>query len=374
MLRYLTSGESHGKCMLAILEGMPAGLGIDKSAIDEELCRRMAGYGRGGRMKIERDSAEILSGLRRSKTIGSPIAIMVKNIDNSIDRLPVVLSPRPGHADLAGVLKYDLKDVRDVLERASARETVARVGVGAICKMLLAEFGIRVASHVMMIGKIRSVHAGLGFSQIVMLSEKSPVRCADRAASASMCKEIDRAMSEGDTLGGIFEVVVNGVPPGLGSYAQADRRLDGAIAGALMSIQAVKAVGFGAGFELAGVRGSMAHDEIFYSKKEGFFRKTNHAGGIEGGMTNGEDIRVHAAMKPIATLTKPLASVNIKSKKAVLGSVERSDVCAVPAAGVIGEAVVAIEIANALIAKLGGDSIGEMKRNYKGYMEQVKRF
>jgi len=374
MLRYLTSGESHGQCMLAILEGMPAGLEIDKSAIDEELCRRMAGYGRGARMKIERDTAQILSGLRRSKTIGSPIAIMVKNVDNSIDRLPIVLDPRPGHADLAGVLKYDSKDVRDVLERASARETVARVGVGALCKMLLAEFDIRVTSHVMVIGRIESIHKGLGFSQIVTLSEKSPVRCADRAASGLMCKEIDRAGLEGDTLGGVFEVIVNGVPPGLGSYAQADRRLDGIIAGALMSIQAVKAVGFGAGLELASVRGSMAHDEIFYSKKEGFFRKTNHAGGIEGGMTNGEDIRVHAAMKPISTLRKPLASVNIKSKKCVHGSVERSDVCAVPAAGVIGEAVVAIEIANAILTKFGGDSISEMRRNYKGYLSQIKRF
>ncbi len=374
MLKYLTSGESHGKCMLAILEGMPAGLKIDKLAIDEELCRRMAGYGRGARMKIERDSSEILSGLRRSKTIGSPITIMVKNVDHSIDRLPVVLNPRPGHADLAGVLKYDLKDVRDVLERASARETVARVGVGAICKMLLAEFDIRVMSHVTRIGRIGSIHKGLGFSQIVTLSEKSQVRCADRTASALMCKEIDRAMSEGDTLGGVFEVVVNGVPPGLGSYAQADRRLDGIIAGALMSIQAVKAVGFGAGFELAVLRGSMAHDEIFYSKKEHFFRKTNHAGGIEGGMTNGEDVRVHAAMKPISTLRKPLASVNIKTKRCVHGSVERSDVCAVPAAGVIGEAVVAIEIANAMVEKFGGDSLHEMKRNYEGYMEQITRF
>lgn len=374
MLRYLTSGESHGKCMLAILEGMPAGLKIDKLAIDEELCRRMAGYGRGARMKIERDSAEILSGLRHSKTIGSPIAIMVKNVDHSIDGLPVVLNPRPGHADLAGVLKYDLKDVRDVLERASARETVARVGVGAICKMLLAEFDIRVMSHVTRIGRIGSMHKGLGFSQIVTLSEKSQVRCADCTASVLMCKEIDKAMSEGDTLGGVFEVVVNGVPPGLGSYAQADRRLDGILAGAIMSIQAVKAVGFGAGFELAFARGSMAHDEIFYSKKEHFFRKTNRAGGIEGGMTNGEDVRVHAAMKPISTLRKPLASVNIKSKKPIRATVERSDVCAVPAAGVIGEAVVAIEIANAMIEKFGGDSVAEMKRNFEGYLSQIKRF
>ncbi len=374
MLRYLTSGESHGKCMLAILDGMPSGLKINESSINEELCRRMSGYGRGARMKIEADKAEILSGLRRSRTIGSPIAVMIRNVDQSIEKLPVILEPRPGHADLTGAIKYDRDDVRDVLERASARETVARVSVGALCKILLAEFGIRITSHVMVVGNVASRPNNLGFRQIVTLSEKSPVRCADRAASRLICKEIDMAAAEGDTLGGIFEVIVNGVPPGLGSYAQWDRRLDGILAGAIMSIQAVKGVSFGAGFDIATKRGSAAHDEIFYSKGEGFFRKTNNAGGIEGGMTNGEDIRIRAAMKPIATLRKPLASVNIKTKRAFKATVERSDTCAVPAAGVIGESVVAVEIANAMIEKFGGDSVGEMRRNYDGYLEQVKKF
>ncbi|MDD5136501.1 MAG: chorismate synthase [Candidatus Omnitrophica bacterium] len=374
MLRYLTSGESHGKCMLAILDGIPAGLKIEESFIDEELCRRMFGYGRGSRMKIERDSVEILSGLRRSQTIGSPIAIMINNADQSIDRLPVVLEPRPGHADLAGAMKYDRADIRDVLERASARETAVRVGVGAVCKILLSEFGIRITSHVTAIGKVESRKNNLGYKQIITLAERSAVRCADSSASVLMCKEITRAMADGDTLGGVFEVIASGVPAGLGSYAQWDRRLDGILAQAVMSIQAVKAVGFGLGSDLAGMRGSSAHDEIFYSKARGFYRKTNNAGGIEGGMTNGEDIRIRACMKPIATLRKPLASVNIKTKKAFKATVERSDTCAVPAAGVIGEAVVAVEIANAMIGKFGGDSIGEMRRNFDGYLKQIKKF
>lgn len=324
-------------------------------------------------MKIERDTVEILSGLRRSKTIGSPITLIVKNTDASIDKLSAVLAPRPGHADLAGVIKYNLGDVRDVLERASARETVARVSVGALCRILLGEFGIRITSHVTVVGNIESRPNNLGFRQIITLSEKSPVRCADVAASRLMCKEIDLAAACGDTLGGIFEIIVNGVPPGLGSYAQADRRLDGILAGAVMSIQAIKGVSFGAGFEAASKRGSAVHDEIFYSKAKGFFRKTNNAGGIEGGMTNGEDIRIRAAMKPIATLSKPLSSVNIKTKRPFKATVERSDTCAVPAAGVIGEAVVAVQIANAMIEKFGGDSVDEMRRNYAGYLEQVKR-
>jgi chorismate synthase len=333
----------------------------------------MAGYGRGGRMKIEADKIQILSGLRRSRTIGSPISLMIENVDQSIEELPVILHPRPGHADLAGAMKYDFEDMRNVLERASARETVSRVGVGAVCKLLLAEFGIRVTSHVTAIGNVQSRPNSLGFSQIVTLSEKSAVRCADPAASRLMCKDIDMAMASGDTLGGIFEVVVNGVPPGLGSHTQHDRRLDSILAGAVMSIQAIKAVGFGEGFRTAERRGSAVHDEIFYSKARGFYRKTNNAGGIEGGMTNGEDIRIHAAMKPIATLKKPLVSVNIKTKKAFKATVERSDVCAVPAAGVVGEAVVAVAVANAFIEKFSGDSMTEIKRNYRGYMEQVRK-
>lgn len=374
MLRYLTSGESHGKALLTILDGMPSGLRIDESKINAELCRRMLGYGRGARMQIEADRVQIISGLRKSVTIGSPIALMVNNVDQSIDKLPVVLHPRPGHADLAGVLKYDLKDVRSVLERASARETAARVTVGAVCKRLLAEFGIDIASHVTVIGGIEAQTKDLGFKQLVSISEKSPVRCADSDASKLMCAEIEDAMEEGDTLGGVFEVIVRGVPVGLGSYTQWDRRIESRISAAVMSIQAVKGVSFGAGFEAARMRGSMVHDEIFYDKKRGFYRTTNNAGGIEGGMTTGEAIVLQAVMKPIATLKTPLASVNIKTKKPVRGSVERSDVCAVPAAGVVGEAVVAIEIASAMIEKFGGDSIREMKRNYDSYMEQVRKF
>lgn len=373
MLRYLTGGESHGKCMLAILDGLPAGLRVDRAEIDKELRRRMFGYGRGKRMAIESDKVKVLSGLRRSETMGSPIAIMVENADQSIDALPVVLHPRPGHADLAGVLKYGLGDIRSVLERASARETVARVGVGAICKMLLAEFGIKVASHVIVIGGIAADTRRLAFNRIVCLAEKSPVRCADRVASELMCMEIEKASRDLDTVGGAFEVMVKGVPPGLGSYAQWDRRIDALLARAVMSIQAIKGVSFGSGFEVAILRGSKVHDEIFHSKSRGFFRKTNNAGGIEGGMTNGEDIVLQAAMKPISTLRKPLASVNIRTKKIVKATVERSDVCAVPAAGVVAEACVAVEVAGAMIEKFGGDSVAEMKRNYDGYLKQVRK-
>ncbi|MFH0764429.1 MAG: chorismate synthase [Candidatus Omnitrophota bacterium] len=374
MLRYLTSGESHGKCLLTILDGMPAGLKIREALINDELRRRMAGYGRGKRMKIESDRVEILSGMRRSVTIGSPIAMMIKNTDRSIDKLPAVLEPRPGHADLTGALKYDLRDIRSVLERASARETAARVAVGAAARILLSEFGIRITSHVIMIGAIISKDARLSFNRILAVSERSPVRCADPLASRLMTKEIDAAVKEGDTLGGVFEVIIEGVPAGLGSFTQWDRRIDANLAGAIMSIPAIKGVGIGLGFEAAGRRGSMAHDGIFYDKPKGFFRKTNNAGGIEGGMTTGEDIIIQAGMKPISTLAKPLASVNIKTKRPVKAAVERSDTCAVPAAGVIGEAVSAIEIANAMIEKFGGDSVAEMRRNFKGYMEQVRKF
>lgn len=374
MLRYLTSGESHGKALVTILDGIPAGLRIDAAAINRELARRMLGYGRGKRMQIESDKVEILSGLRRSVTIGSPIAMMVANTDRSIDTMPVVLEPRPGHADLAGALKYDLKDIRSVLERASARETVARVSVGAVCRRLLAEFGIKIASHVTVIGGVEAGASGLGFNQLVTVAEKSPVRCADPVASKLMCAEIEEAMKDKDTLGGVFEVIITGAPAGLGSHVQWDRRIDAKLSAAVMSIQAVKGVGFGIGFEAARRRGSAVHDEIFYDRKKGFWRPTNNAGGIEGGMTNGEDIVIQAVMKPISTLRTPLASVNIKTKRPIKAAVERSDTCAVPAAGVIGEAVCAVEIANAMIEKFGGDSVREMKRNYAGYQEQVRRF
>ncbi|MDO8536555.1 MAG: chorismate synthase [Candidatus Omnitrophota bacterium] len=374
MLRYLTGGESHGRSMLTIVDGIPAGLYVDRSIIDLELARRMLGYGRGKRMAIESDKVDILSGLRKDRTIGSPVSLIVKNADHSIDKLPKIYEPRPGHADLSGILKYNLSDIRDVLERASARETVSRVAVGALCKMLLAEFGITVVSHVVAIGFAVSKSRNLTFEKIADSSMKSPVMCVNPAASANMCREIDRAAKAGDTLGGVFEVLIHGVPPGLGSYAQWDRRIDGALARAIMSIQAIKGVSFGIGFESAALRGSLVHDEIFHNKKKGFYRKSNNAGGIEGGMTTGEDIIIRAAMKPIATLRRPLSSVDIRTKKPVKAAVERSDVCAVPAASVIGEAVCSIEIANSLIEKFGGDSVSEMRRNYDGYLSQVKRF
>lgn len=374
MLRYLTSGESHGKCMLAILDGVPAGLYVDRTLIDDELARRMLGHGRGKRMGIESDSIEILSGLRKGRTIGSPISLLVKNVDQSIDKLPKIYEPRPGHADLTGALKYGLDDIRDCLERASARETVSRVAVGAVCKILLAQFAVKIISHVVAIGAAASKVKGLTLNKIISVSGRSPVMCADKAASDNMCKEIDKAAKAGDTLGGVFELIIHGVPPGLGSYSQWDRRINANLARAIMSIQAVKGVSFGLGFEAAALNGSMVHDEIFYDRKKGFYRKTNASGGIEGGMTNGEDIILRAAMKPISTLKKPLSSVDIRTKKLVKAAVERSDVCAVPAAAVIGEAVSAVEIANAFIEKFGGDSIGEMKRNYEGYLSQVRKF
>ena len=374
MLRYLTSGESHGKCMLTILDGLPAGLLVKKSLIDAELSKRMFGYGRGKRMSIESDKVIVLSGLRKDRTIGSPVALSIENIDQSIDRLPAVTDPRPGHADLAGALKYNTKDARDILERASARETVARVASGAIAKILLKEFGINVMSHVVRIGRIEAKTRGLGARQIETIAAKSPVRCADPAASRLMQREIDEASASGDSLGGVFEIIISGVPAGLGSHTQWDRKLDARLAMAVMSIQAIKGVSFGMGFAAASVRGSMVHDEIFFDRSKGFFRKTNNAGGLEGGMTNGADVIIRAAMKPIATLKKPLASVNMKTKKSVSASVERSDSCAVPAAGVVGEGVAALEIAGAIIDKFGGDSVAEMKRNFEGYIKQMRNF
>ena len=374
MLRYLTSGESHGRCMLTILDGLPSGLLVDKKLIDADLSRRMSGYGRGKRMSIESDKVTILSGLRKGRTIGSPVALSIENVDQSIDSLPVIMDPRPGHADLAGALKYNTKDARDILERASARETVARVASGALAKILLKEFGINIISHVVRIGRIEAKTRGLGARQIETLIDKSPVRCADPVASRLMQREIDEASASGDSLGGVFEIIISGVPVGLGSHVQWDRKLDARLAMALVSIQAIKGVSFGMGFAAASVRGSMVHDEIFFNGPKGFFRKTNNAGGLEGGMTNGEDIIIQAAMKPIATLKKPLRSINIKTKKMASASVERSDTCAVPAAGVVGESVAALEIAGAIIEKFGGDSIGEMKRNFEGYIKQARKF
>lgn len=348
MLRYLTAGESHGEGLIAILDGMPSGLDIDVNIINIELKRRKSSYGRGERMKIEEDRVRILSGIMRGTTIGSPITLLIKNRDYTIDRLGRVTCPRPGHADLSGAIKYDHSDIRRVLERASARETAARVAVGAVCKLLLREFNIDIISRTIMIGGKRT----------------APL----------MVKEIDEARRRGDTIGGIFEVIIKGAPCGLGSYAQHDRRLDSRLAAALMSIQGIKGVEFGLGFGYAQKRGSQVHDAIFYLKQKGFFRKTNNAGGIEGGITNGEDIVIRCCMKPLSTLMKPLDSVDIITKKKKHAAVERSDICVVAAAGVVGEAVSAFELANAFVEKFGGDSIKEMNRNYRGYVKQVRKF
>ncbi|MDD5310836.1 MAG: chorismate synthase [Candidatus Omnitrophica bacterium] len=348
MLRYLTAGESHGKVLLGILEGMPAGLKVERGQINLELKRRQSGFGRGARMAIESDTVQILGGLRKGITIGSPIALSIENKDASIDSLPAVTRPRPGHADLAGVIKYDREDIRDILERASARETAMRVAVGAICKMLLEEFGIRIASHVIEIGGA--------------VNQKG------------MLKKVEECAKTGDTIGGICEITAAGVPIGLGSHVQSDRRLDAKIAGAMMSIQAIKGVEIGLGFAAARLPGSKVHDEIILDKQGGFSHKSNNAGGIEGGISNGEPIIVKIAMKPIATLGTPMETVDIKTKKKAEAQVERHDVCAVHAVSVVGEAVLAFVMACSMAEKFGGDSLGEMKRNFDGYIKQVKGF
>ncbi|MBI4313921.1 MAG: chorismate synthase [Candidatus Omnitrophica bacterium] len=374
-MRYLTAGESHGKCLVAILEGMPANLSIDPGRINHELKRRQQGYGRGGRMMIEQDAVQILSGVRRGKTIGSPIALEIANRDFSIDQLPAVTRPRPGHADLTGALKYDQHDVRSILERASARETAARVAVGAVARILLEQFEIDLVSHVVRVGGIDAAPVqDLDVARLRKKVEGSVLRCADSAAEKKMVKLIDAAKAAGDTLGGTLEVVVQGVPPGLGSHVHYDRKLDARLAGSLMSIQAIKAVEMGEGVRVSQVRGSELHDQIFYEKGKGFYRKTGRAGGFEGGMTTGGPIVLRVHMKPLSTLRRPLKSVDIKTKQPFVATVERSDVSAVPAAGVIAEAVTAFEIANALTEKFGGDSVGEMTRNWKQYLQQVKKF
>ncbi|MFH1552784.1 MAG: chorismate synthase [Candidatus Omnitrophota bacterium] len=374
MLRYMTAGESHGKGIMAILDGVPAGLAMDEKFINNELARRMAGYGRGGRMDIEKDKVDIIAGCRRGLTIGSPVGLAVYNKDHSIDELDDVKCPRPGHADLAGIQKYGLKDARDVLERASARETVARTAVGAVAKLVLRQFGIKILSHVTMIGGIEVKTEGLSFDEISKLAESSSVRCADKEASERMCKEIDKAKEAGDTLGGSFEVIATSVPPGLGSYAQWDRRLDGALARSVMSVPAVKAVSIGSGIECAGRKGSETHDEIIYNAGDKVFeRLSNNAGGTEGGVTNGSPLIIKGFMKPIATLGTPLKSVDVETKKESAASKERADVCAVAACAVVAESVVALEIAAAFLEKFGGDSMTEVERNYKAYMENLKK-
>jgi len=375
MLRYLTAGESHGQCLVGILEGLPAGLRADVEYVDMQLKRRQSGYGRSERMSIEEDKVEILSGVVKGTTIGSPVSFLIRNKDFSIESLPPVTAPRPGHADLAGALKFGTHDARDVLERSSARETAARVAAGAFARLLLREFGIRVISHSVAIGGVEARVTGLSPEEIEERVAGSRLSCADREAEEKMVAAIDRAREKGDTLGGIFEVVVVNIPPGLGSHVQWDKRLDARLAAALMSVQAVKGVEIGMGFEAARRPGSEVHDEIFYDGgRRGlkFYRKSNNAGGIEGGISNGEDIVLRAALKPIPTLGQPLASVDLVSKKEVKAAKERADVTVVPAAGVIGEAVVALEIASAFREKFGGDTIAEIKRNFRGYMQQIE--
>ncbi len=367
MLRYLTAGESHGRGLLAILEGMPAGLRIDEDFINNRLRQRQTGYGRGGRMEIEADRAEIWSGLRGGITIGSPLGVIIRNRDFKIDQLPPVTAPRPGHADLAGAVKYGHRDVRNVLERASARETAARVALGAVAELLLTDFDIEVTARVVSLGTVR---AGNESGEV---PADSRLNCPDPEAEAKMIEEIDRARKNGDTLGGVFRVDALGVPPGLGDYSQPAARLDSRLAAALMSIPAIKGVEIGDGFMAAARRGSAVHDEIV--REEGKLRRaTNRAGGVEGGVSNGEAIILRAAMKPIPTLGRPLKTVDLKSGKEEDASRERADVCALPAASRVGRAVIALELARAFLEKFGGDSIEEIRRNYEGYREYLKEF
>ncbi len=393
MIRYLTAGESHGPQLTAIVEGVPAGLSLTDVLINVDLARRQMGYGRGGRMLIERDRVAILSGVRWGKTIGSPITLGIQNLDwenwqekmspherYRDDHIRVTRS-RPGHADLPGAMKYNHNDVRNILERSSARETAARVAVGAVAKALLAEFDIIVTGFVNELGGIKAERRNLSVATIRELSAKSDLFTYDPEAEARMKEDIDKVKEAGDTIGGIIEVVVTGVPAGLGSHVQWDRKLDARLAMALMSIQAIKGVEIGSGFDAARNPGSKVHDEIYYDsgrvahgEQSGFYRKTNNAGGIEGGISNGEEIVLHAAMKPIPTLYKPLRSVDILTKEPFLATVERSDTCAVPAAAVVAEAMVAIEIANSFLEKFGGDSLSECRRNFSGYIEYLRSF
>src|SRR5262245_63337911 len=392
MIRYFTAGESHGEALLGYLSGMPAGLKLSQAFIDRELWRRQQGYGRGGRMRIETDRAHILSGVRHGKTIGSPVSIQLENKDwkNWEEALPVasgdpakhkeVKSPRPGHADLAGALKYDLPEARYVLERASARESAARVAVGAIAKLLLRALGMDVLSHVVAVGEASLEQVDVAWQQLQSLHAKSEVllSCIDPDAEQRMKAEVDKALKTGDSVGGVFEVVAHDVPPGLGTYANWDERLDARLAAAVMSLQAVKAVEIGTGVDAARAFGSAVHDEIGYDPAKptfsGFQRTSNRAGGIEGGVSNGEDIVVRGYLKPISTLRRPLQSVDFETREEVKASYERSDVCVVPAAGVGGEAMVALTLAACALEKFGGDSMRETLSNFCNYLEQLKAY
>lgn len=390
VFRFTTAGESHGKALIATIEGLPAGLPIDIDAINNELWRRQQGYGRGHRMKIETDTIEVLSGVRHGQTLGSPIAVMIVNKDyihwqDVMSVTPVEIAdekrsrrvsrPRPGHADLSGGIKYGTHDLRDILERASARETAARVAVGGFAKQFLQAFDIEIASHVIMLGGVPAEPLQAEWDAIKAIQQDDSLRCVDSDITAQMIARIDQARGEGDTLGGIFEVVAHNVPVGLGSHTHWDRRLDGRLAQAMMAIQAVKAVEIGSGTLGASVPGSQFHDEIGYNQvSKSFTRKTNRAGGLEGGMSNGEEIRVRGYLKPISTLRKPLESIDIDTKELSPAAFERSDITAVPAGGVIGEAAVAVVLAGAMGEKFGGDSMIEMTKNFQSYLELLKEY
>ncbi|MBQ5860294.1 MAG: chorismate synthase [Selenomonadales bacterium] len=380
MFRFLTTGESHGQCLTAIIEGLPAGLKVNVDKINEELAKRQQGYGRGGRMKIETDRVDIVSGVRFGETMGDPITLRIQNKDwkNWTDRMSVsgmpagapVTAARPGHADLSGILKYDRTDIRDILERASARETAARVAVGVLCKQFLESCGISLVAHVTNIGGVAMTDADIQDWDHYRASE---MRCTNEAVEARMKQAIDEAKQAGDTLGGVFEVIVRGSMVGLGSHTQWDRKLDAKIAAAMMSIQAIKGVEIGVGFEYGNLPGSQAHDELFYEEGRGYYRTSNRAGGLEGGMTNGEDIIVKAVMKPIPTLMQPLSSVDVHTHEAVKACRERSDVCAVSAASVVGEAMMAIVMTEAVLEKFGGDCMVDFLAAVRHYKDRIKQ-
>lgn len=386
--RFLTAGESHGEALTAVIDGVPAGLTLHETDINADLARRQRGYGRGGRMKIERDQVHFVSGVRWGVTLGSPITLQIANRDwenwkatmsvappDPAAAAKEVTRPRPGHADLAGAMKYNHRDIRNVLERSSARETTARVAVAGVAKRLLDEFGISVLSHVVEIGGARvPERLDLPWADLRRRAEESEVRCGDPDTEAAIIAAIDQAKTKGDTLGGVFEVVALGCPVGLGSYVQWDRRLDGRLAQAFCSIQAIKGCELGLGFEAARRPGSAVHDEILFDTASGFRRSSNNAGGLEGGVTNGQPVIVRAVMKPLSTLRTPLKSVDLATKEAVEAVVERSDVCAVPAAAVVGEAMMAIVIAQVFLEKFGGDSVDEIRRNYTAYQDALKRW
>jgi chorismate synthase len=383
MLRLLTAGESHGRGLATILEGLPAGVPVSTAAVAAELARRRRGHGRGGRQRFEADAFQILSGVRHGRTLGSPVAVTIPNVEfdpkyaqvMSVEETSVPIDkltrPRPGHADLAGALKYGFDDVRNVLERASARETAARVAAGAFCKAFLSELGVEVLSHVVRIGSVASKGRRAPVPGDRTTIDRSPVRCADPATSEAMVAEIDRVRKAKDTVGGVFEVLAYGVPPGLGSYVHWDRKLDARLAAALMSIQSVKGVEVGDGFATAGRPGSKAHDEIVRDRDGHLGRRTSRAGGIEGGVSTGQPIRLRAAMKPFSTIPAPLATVDLATGEPAVAITQRTDTCAVPAGGVVGEAVTAFVLADAVLEKFGGDSLAETRRNLDAYLEEL---